>query len=63
MAKDKADYKGGQGSMHEGLKTNSPPVYDESRKPIGSKHPTVDEGANRSEVGEVSPASIGPRTA
>jgi hypothetical protein len=61
--KDKANYKGGQGYMHEGLKTNSPPVYDESRKPIGSKHPTVGEGAVRSSVGEVSPPTIGPRTA
>ena len=63
MAKDKANYKEGQGYMHEGLKTKSPPVYDESRKPIGETHPSVDEGAVRSGVGEVSPPTIGPRTA
>lgn len=58
--------KGGsdkQGYLHEGLKTNSPPVYDSSRKPIGSMHPTVDEGATRSGPGEVTPSTIGPRTA
>ena len=62
MAKDKANYSGGQGSMHEGLKTHSPPVYDSSRKPIGSKHPTVNEGAVRDGVA-ATPSTIGPRTA
>lgn len=54
---------GGQSSMTEGLSTKNPPVNDSSRKPIGSMgHPTVDEGAVRSEVGEAAP-TIGPRTA
>jgi hypothetical protein len=62
--KDGSERKGGkQGYMHEGLKTHSPPVYDESRKPIGSMHPDVDSEATRSEVGEVTPATVGPRTA
>jgi hypothetical protein len=62
--KDKANYDGGKsGNMHEGLKTRSPSVNDESRKPIGSKYPTVDSGANRDSVGEVRPSTIGPRTA
>ncbi len=61
--KDKANYSGGQSSLHEGLKTRSPPVNDSSRKPIGSMHPSVDEGAVRKEVGEVKPSTIGPRTA
>ena len=63
MSTDKANYKGGQGSLHEGLKTHSPPVYDSSRAPIGSKHPDVNEGAVRKDVGEVKPSTIGPRTA
>jgi hypothetical protein len=61
MAKEKKS--GGQSSLTEGLTDKSPPVNDSSRKPIGSmSHPTVDEGAVRSEVGEAAPP-IGPRTA
>ena len=64
MSTDKANYGGGnKGSgLHSGLKTHSPPVDDKSRAPIGSKHPTTDSGANRSEPSKQSP-TLGPRTA
>lgn len=61
---EKANYGGGKsGNLLEGLKTRSPSVNDESRKPIGSKYPNVDSGATRSEVGQAKPSTIGPRTA
>lgn len=62
--KANADYGGGKkgGNMHEGLKTHSPSVNDESRKPIGSKYPSVDSGATRDGPAATSP-TIGPRTA
>ena len=65
MATDKANYDGGKsGNMHEGLKTHSPSVNDESRKPIGSKYTTSVDAKDRPDgVGEVRPATIGPRTA
>ena len=58
------------GGLHEGLKTREPkgapgsPAGDPSLKPIGKAHSTsVDSGACRSEVGQVKPATLGPRTA
>ena len=64
MATDKANYGGGKsGNMHEGLKTRSPPVNDSSRKPIGSEYKTTVDAKDRDGVGEVRPATIGPRTA
>jgi len=64
MATDKANYGGGKsGNMHEGLKTRSPSVNDSSRKPIGSVYTTNVGAKDRDGVGEVKPATIGPRTA
>ena len=62
--KNSANYGGGKsGGLLGGLKTRSPPVNDASRRPIGEKYSSTDTGANRSEVGQVKPATLGPRTA
>jgi hypothetical protein len=59
MAKGK-----GAGYMHEGLKTHNPPVNDSSRKELAREHPTSVDAKDRPDgVGEVRPATIGPRTA
>lgn len=65
MATDKANYGGGKsGNMHEGLKTRSPPVSDKSREPIGQCYKTTVDAKDRPDgVGEVRPATLGPRTA
>ena len=63
MATDKANYGDKQSGMHEGLKTRSPPVNDSSRKELRSAHSTSVDAKDRNGVGEVSPATIGPRTA
>jgi len=61
--KASSNYGGGKrGNLLEGMKTKSPSVNDKSRVPIGSKYPSVDTGANRSEPSKQSP-TIGPRTA
>ena len=64
MAKEhKRGIHGNEGGFHAGMERHNPPESDPSRAPIGTKHPTVDEGANRSEVGQVNPPTLGPRTA
>ena len=63
MSTMKANYGGGKrGGLMEGLKTRSPPVDDFSRRPIGSKFPSVDSNPNRSEPSKQQP-TVGPRTA
>ena len=66
MAKmsDDAKSKTSKSGLHEGLKTHSPSVDDSSRRPIGSVHTTsVDAEDRPGGVGEVTPSTIGPRTA
>jgi hypothetical protein len=66
MARMKDDTKSStsKSGLHEGLKTHSPPVDDSSRRPIGSVHTTsVDVEDRPFGVAEVTPATIGPRTA
>jgi len=54
---------GHEGGFHAGMERKNPPVPDPSRAEIGRKHPTVNEGAVRREVGESKPVTLGPRTA
>ena len=61
--KNSANYGGGKrGNLLEGLKTRSPSANDASNRPIGSKYPSVDTGANRDGVAKT-PPTLGPRTA
>ena len=64
MSTMKANYGGGKkgGNLLEGLSRSNPPESDASRKPIGSKYPSVNTGAVRKDVGE-NPPTLGPRTA
>ena len=62
MAKEHGTH-GHEGGFHAGMEKKNPNVPDPSREPIGGKHPSVDEGAVRTEVGSVKPSTLGPRTA
>lgn len=52
-----------KGGFHAGMTRTNPPETDSSRSPIGTKYPTVEKGAVRTEVGQVVPSTLGPRTA